>query len=170
MFNFGNIMGGITLLGGIMSAMGGIQTGNAQNQAAQYNAARDEQAADLAIVAGNEDAKLIRLQSERTRAQGLANMAAAGVDITSGSPMLADIQAAKYAEVDASKAKYQGELKAWGLRSDAQIERFTGKQAQTSSRWNAAGTLLQTGANSAYVMAVMGSKEQPYGSAMGGLK
>lgn len=163
---FGFITGalqGLTLLGGVVSAMGGIQTGNAQKKAANYNAARDEQAAVLAIQAGKEDAKLIRLQSERSRAQSLANMAAAGVNISEGSPLLADIQAAKYAEVDAAKAEYQGELKAWGLRTDAQIERFQGEQAQKNSRWGAAGTLLQAGANFGYLTAVMKSDTtQPY--------
>lgn len=159
---FGAIIGGLTLLGGVMSAMGGIQTGNAQNQAGEMNAAYMERSADLAIQAGHEDAKLIRLHSERTRAQGLANMAAAGVSISEGSPLLADAQAAKYAEVDAAKAVYQGELKAWGLRSEAQIERFTGKQAQRASRWGAAGTLLQTGAQFGYLSAVMKSPDSPY--------
>lgn len=159
---FGTIISGMSLLGGVISAMGGIQTGNAQKKAAYYNAARDEQAAVLAIEAGKEDARLIRLQSERTRAQGLANMAAAGVNISEGSPLLADIQAAKYAEIDAAKAEYQGELKAWGLRADAQIERFQGDQAKTASRWGAAGSLLQAGANFGYLTAVTKSESQPY--------
>lgn len=166
-FGFGEALSGATLLGGMVSAMGGISTGNAQKHAAYYNAARDRQAATLAEIAGREDAQLIRLQAERTRAQGLANMAAAGVDISTGSPILAAAQAAKYAEVDAAKAQYAGDLKAWGLRSDAQIEQYTGQQAQTQSRWNAAGGLLQSTAQAGYLAVLSQSHDPQYTNPFG---
>ena len=161
-FNLGNIAAGATLLGGVMSVMGGLQTGDAQKKAAYYNAARDEQGAALVLDAGEQNAQLIKLQGDRQQAQGMANMAAAGVDISSGSPIMADAQAAKYVAQDMSRVRYQAALQAWQMRSEAQIERFTGKQMQRSSWWGAAGTLLQTGAQTAYVSQLTNSVNQPY--------
>ena len=160
MLTFGETFGGLTLLGGMMSAMGGLQTGNAQRQAANYNAAMDERAADLALAAGEINADNIRLQAERQRAQSLAGMAASGVNIAEGSPIIADAQAAKYQARDIALTRHAAQNEAWKLRAGAQIQRWQGKQAQKMSRWNAAGTLLTSSANAAYNYALLEQREQ----------
>lgn len=159
LFTMGETFGGLTLLGGMMSAMGQIQTGNAQKQAAGYNATLTEQSADLAISAGEINAENIRLHASRQRAQSLAGMAASGVSISEGSPLIADAQSAKNEARDIALTRYEAQTKAWQLRGRAQIERWQGKQAQTLSRWGAAGSLLTSSANAFYTKAMLDMKD-----------
>jgi len=138
-----------------MSAVGAIQQGQAQKQAAdasaqamEYNAAVDRaravQASSMASIKEDDQ----RRQGRAVIGAQLASSASAGAGMDSN--LLRE--SIFNVESDAGAIRYEGQLKAAGLNDQAgmsmvsaQNERNRGKSAQTASYLNAAGSLLNGG-------------------------
>jgi len=138
-----------------VAALGAIQAGQAQKQAAkanaqafEYNAALDRahavQASSMASVKEDDQ----RRQARSIIGSQLAESASAGAGLNS------DLlrQSIFNVESDAGAIRYEGQLKAAGLNDQAtigafsaQTERKKGQSAQTAGYLNAAGSLLNAG-------------------------
>lgn len=134
-------MEALIIAGTAMQAIGAIQQGNAARGAANYNAAMlDQNAATERQQAGaREDAQRRRaaqvLGSQRAAfAQSGGGMGGSAADVMQ--------QSAINAELDALTLRYEGDLRARGMESQAVGERFAGKQAQRQGYMQAVGSIL----------------------------
>ena len=114
-----------------LSAAAKYQEGKTAKQAHDYNADVAEQKA--AYEEGQS-----RLRWKRLMGQQLALYAKAGVDISSGSPLLVMSQQAAEGELEALNIRYSGE-------NVANIERWYGKKAKRAGEIGAWSTLLTGG-------------------------
>lgn len=169
------IVGGIAIAGAITSAVGSIKAGNAAKKAglAQQEASNSEAAlsdfnanvADLqaqdATERGAQEESRFRTQVRGAIATQRVGFAGDNIDVGYGSAADVQADAAKLGEMDALTIRQNAAREAWGykvqsydLRTRAGIERKTGvmqaaagAQAATTSKYQAAGTLLSTGAS-----------------------
>ena len=117
----------IGFAGTALSAIGSIQSGNAQARAAEYNA----QAAQNQAAA--QEAQQ-RRQAARVMASGRANAAASGIEMD-GSPLEVMADSAANAELDALTIRYGGQVR-------ADQERMRGSMARQAGYMGAASSLL----------------------------
>ena len=115
-----------------LSAYGRYQEGKAAKQAHDYNAKIAEQKADY-------EESQSRQRWKRLIGQQTALYAKAGVDISSGSPLLVLSQQAAEGELEALNIRYAG-------RNEAELQKWYGKQAKKAGTIAAASTLLTGGA------------------------
>lgn len=113
--------------GAVTSAVGAIQSGNAQQKMGEYNAA-------AALATAQSQEQLQRRQSQRILSQGRANAAANGLEMD-GSPLEVMAQSAADAEMDALSIRYGGVVR-------AEQSRIQGNLAQKSGYMSAATNLL----------------------------
>jgi hypothetical protein len=186
------IIGAIVAAGAGVSAYSANQAGKAQQSLSNYNASITEEAgaynaaaaeqtaaynaslsrleARTAVVEGLAQAGAIRQQNTRIQATQRARMAASGVTVGSGSPLVVEVAQAGYLEMRALEAQRQASNRAgllehaatveeargkaaagyeiWQSRSQASLDRMSGSAARSAGRLNATATLLQ-GAGSA---------------------
>lgn len=150
-----------TLAGAGVSAYGQIQQGKAARREANYNAAVDENNAISAGYAAIQETQAASREVEQLRETRLRNLgsqraAAAHSGLTiSGSVLDTMGDSALEIEKEIQMTKYRGRIGAYNLqqqgnnlRSRATMTRIAGKNAQSSSRYAAGGTLL-SGASTA---------------------
>jgi len=161
--------------GAALNAVGSIKAGNAAKRAgqAQQDAANDAgdladynaQVADLqaqdAIARGADEEHRFRTRVRGAIGAQRAGFAASNIDVGYGSAVDVQADAAYLGELDALTIKTNAAREAWGyevqgedLRRRGQIARKEGKYAlesgkayQTASRYQAAGSILGTGAS-----------------------
>jgi hypothetical protein len=116
----------IGIIGGVVSAMGAIQQGKAQADAANYQAqvARNNEIIALQQAAytrqeGAAKAQQQDLQSAQLIGKQKATLGASGVDIESGSPLEIQASQASLARLDALTVQSNAERKAWGFDVEA---------------------------------------------------
>lgn len=135
-----------------MQAIGSIAQGNAANAAAQANA----RSLDLQAEAESRAAGAREEQQRRSNRQFLgtqrAALAQAGIGVDGSAYDIAR-QSAISAELDALNIRYEGQLRSKGLRDQATVTRFEGRQARTAGFLGAGAALLSGGANYAGVKA-----------------
>jgi len=139
---------GVGALGSGMSAFGQYQSGQAQKGAYDYNARIAEQEAGVARVGAAREEEVHRAKLQRMLGTQKALYGAAGVDITSGSPLLTLMSTAEEGEREAEYIKYGGEVSATEKLNEARLARYYGKQAKTAGTIGAGSTFL-TGLGSA---------------------
>ncbi len=122
---------GAYFAGVYMSAVGKYQEGKTQKHAHEYNAQRAEERSKY-------EEEQTRLKWKRIIGQQLALYAKAGVDISSGSPLLIMSQTAAEGELEALNIRYAGE-------NEAQMQRWYGKRAMQAAKLAAWSTLLTGG-------------------------
>jgi hypothetical protein len=122
---------GAYFAGVYMSAVGKYQEGKTQKRAHDYNAERAEEKAAY-------EEEQSRLRWKRLIGQQQALYAKAGVDISSGSPLLIMSQTAAEGELEALNIRYAGE-------NEAQMQRWYGKRAMQAAKLAAWSTLLTGG-------------------------
>lgn len=146
-----------------VSAYGAIQQGRAAQSAANYNARVAEMNAKIADKAaqdelerGARDEQRKRIEVAAIAGQQKAGMAAAGLDITYGTPLEMLVDTAYAGEMDAltirtnaNRAAYNREVQATNLRAQGQMYEFEGKSARSGSMLSAIGTIAG-GVGSAY--------------------
>lgn len=137
-----------------VQAIGAIQQGRAAKRAADYNAAIDTQNAQIA----REDAALQAAQQDReNRLRAGAIRAAGGASgLTSDSVFDVLGDAAAQGELQKQYILYQGEQRARGYVNTASLERMSGKQALSSSYFQAGSDLLSGGAKAYGAMQRLG--------------
>lgn len=142
------IAAGAAAAGAAVSAVGSIRAGNDQAAASKYNALVEDQNAVAARQQAGAAAEQKDNEVTRRLADARAAFAASGVDPNSGTPLDVMADSASQGELSKRLLLYQGDLTARGLGSQANLDRITGKNAQTAGYISAAGTLL-TGAGKA---------------------
>lgn len=132
---------------GVVSAIGTIASGNAQNKAYGYQAAQAEQAA------GQERATAQRAAIEERRAakfalsKGQAVAAASGTDPLSVSTVDIQEDLAAQGEYNAMSQLFAGEERARGLEGQAGAYRTQGKIAKQAAVITGMSTLATTGSS-----------------------
>lgn len=149
--------------GSAIGAYGQIQAGNAASAAANYqaqvatmNAGFAEKRAQDALMRGQEEEERVRREGGQLQGQQTAQMAAAGVDLSFGSPLDVLIDTSMGIELDAMRTRRNAALEAedfdrqaWNYRADAGMSRAEGKNAKTAGYIGAAGSILSGGAKAA---------------------
>ncbi len=139
---------GVSLLGTGLSAYGQYQSGQAQKEAYKYNAKVAEGEAVTARTAAAREEEVHREKLQRMLGTQKALYGAAGVDITSGSPLLTMMSTASEGEEEARYIKYGGEVEATRLLNEAKTSQFYAKQATKTAGFGSTSTFF-TGLGSA---------------------
>lgn len=141
------IMIGLTAASTAVSVAGQVKAGNAAKKAGEFNAAVSELQAKDALARGKTDEARFRQGVRALIGSQRAGFAAQGVDVGVGSALDVQAEAAFLGELDALTIRNNAEREAWAHRMEAINYRMGGQAAQRASRWNAAGTVLGTGAS-----------------------
>ena len=128
--------------GTAVSAIGQVKAGNEAKELAEFNAHIAELQAEDAIAVGNEEANKFRSGVRTLIGRQKAGFAAQNIDIGTGSPTDVVADSAFLGELDALTIKTNAARAAWGYTVQAENFRRGGSNAQTASRFNAAGTIL----------------------------
>ena len=138
------------------NALNQIQQGRYANAQAQLQAGQMDYRAKVEEENALKTAQIIRNAGRKQVGQANAAYAAAGVKVGEGSALEIERQIDTNVEHDAFQAILDGQRKAIGLRTDADLTRISGKQQESAGYVNAVGTVLQ-GASS-YMRATGGWK------------
>ena len=137
-------LGNVLALGGtIVSTLGAIQSGKAQNAAAEYQAQQLDAQGKTERAVSQREAQEERRQKELaiSRARVVGAASAGGQDLA----LLGDIE--EDGELRALSALWQGEEAAKGRKNQAAATRFEGKQAKKAGLIKGLGTLMDGGAS-----------------------
>ena len=135
---------GSTLLG----AVGTIGAGQAQENAAEYNAKVQEQQAQIANDQAGAKASEIATRTRQKQAGVRAASLESGLELSgSVNDVLDTVQS--QGTLDAMTAIYDGTTRAQGLRNSVELERAKGKSAASAS-YLGAGSSLLTGFSKLY--------------------
>jgi hypothetical protein len=125
----------------VVSAIGYLQAGSAQQRASRYNEAQAQQNAQIARTQGVIDEGQKRREIQKIIGFNRAQYGASGV-AQEGTPLdvLADI--ASEGERDIQTIRYNTAVKASGYESTAQLEGMRGRDAQTAGYLGAGRAIL----------------------------
>ena len=125
----------------VVSAVGAISAGNAADESAKYNAKILNQNAEVerAQSSVREDAQ--RRKSRQVLGAQRAAFAQAGTG-SGGSALDVMNQSSRDAELDALTMRYEGDLRARGLKAQAEGEKYQGRMAKKASYFKATGSLI----------------------------
>lgn len=132
-----------SILGSAVSAYGQIKQGQQAEAVGRYNAQVAEQQAASARQAAAADAETKRRQFDRVLGAQRARFGASGVIGSEGSPLLVMMQSEEEAALDVARVRFGGEAQAFGLESEARLQRFRGTQLRRQSYLAATGSFLQ---------------------------
>jgi len=125
-----------------IAAAGAVAQGVSANKQAKFQAAVDEQKATRERqVSANEEEDFRRRQS-RFLAQRRAELGGAGVEIGTGTPLLAFGDFAAETELQALRIRDGGDVKATRLEQQAGLTRASGRAAQQQGFFRAGASLL----------------------------
>lgn len=123
-----------------IQAVGALQSAGAAASAAKYNAEVDEQNAVLAEQSAEEDAKRSRREARLRIGTAVTNAAGSSLGLD-GSALDAIYDSALQEELDIATIRYQGSVKAQGLKGSARLERSRARSEQAAGALSAAGAL-----------------------------
>lgn len=135
------VTGALSLAGAAMSAYGSIQQGQAEKAQAEANAAIYEAQVKNIKEAQKITAGQYRTKEQMLRGQATVNAARNGVKI-SGTTASSISQSIMELEMDNSYEQYNLQLKKYNAYSNAELERYKGKQAMSNAYLNAGKTAL----------------------------
>lgn len=135
--------------GAAVSAYGAVKQGQSAKEAAEYNAQVAEKDAAAAKAKAEYDAETSSTQFAQLMGKQKALYAKAGVDITSGSPLLTMSFQAEQAERDRQAILTQGKTAEESALTRAALFRNTGSNASTAGYISGGSTFL-SGLSSAY--------------------
>ncbi len=128
-----------------VSAAGAISSGKAASAQAKYQAAVAAQQAEYQRKLAASQERQARQQHSAALGRQRALFAARGADLTSGSPLLSQIDTAADAELEARMIRSRGDASANDSLNKANLYRMQGRAAKSQSYYSA-GTTLLTGA------------------------
>lgn len=150
-------IGAIAGIAGVgVSAFGAIEAGQAQANAANFNAQvaannakAAEQNADYAIKAGTEKATVESLKGAEVMGGIKASQAASGIDVNTGSAVDVQRSQREKDQLDTETTLNNAQLQAYGYRTNAtnftaqsELDKATAEQAPIGADIGAAGGLL----------------------------
>jgi hypothetical protein len=134
-----------TLIATAVSTYATLSASQAQQQAAQYQAKVQKNEAIAAQQAADQAAQQDRERSKRIISANIAAAGASGIQSAEGSPLLALVDQAQQAELNARTIEASGSRTASGFQSQALLSNFYARNFQTAGYFQAGSTLL-TGA------------------------
>jgi hypothetical protein len=123
------------------AAYGQYQQGKAQESAAKFNAAVQQNNALASKQQAQYEADRIRKRNLHLRGAQNAAIAKSGIDV-SGSASDVIYDSAMQGEMDALAALYTGKVRSNAEASGAMLSRLSGENARTSSYYSMAGSIL----------------------------
>ena len=148
-------MGALTLIGAAVGAAGAIAAGQAEANAAEFNADMAQQQAERERDIAARDAKDYQRRNSRLLATARARRAGSGVT-SQGSPLMVDEATAAEIELGVQDILAGGAASAYGYQQQAALSRARARSARTAGYLNAGSTLL-TGAGQAAQQPFFGS-------------
>ena len=142
------VMAGVAAAGAITSAVGSYAAGQTKKSADKYNAQVNENNASMAQMQAAAEAQKVREKGRRIIGAQRAALSAAGVDINAGSALDVTYDSNVQNELDALTTLYKGRVSSSNSVAQAQLDRYSGKQAGQAGAIAAGGSLLSGAANS----------------------
>lgn len=139
----GSLLVGATVAGAALSAYGSYQSGQAQKEAANYQAKMDRQRASMAEQQGFVEQS--KADKQFAQQMGYARTAQAGsVLLESAGSSSADYALSAASEHAAEKAMIaqNAGMQAWGYSAQSELTKYQGKMAAQAGLFNAGGSLL----------------------------
>lgn len=152
-----------TAISGVTGAYGAVKSANAEAAAAKYNASEAQVNAGIAkqneALSAQSGEEQVAQQQQRTRAEvgaSLANQAASGVDVNSGSAVDVRMSESELGQLDALNVRSNATREAFGystqasnFKNEASLDSFEAKNDTSAGVVNAAGTLLGSAGSAA---------------------
>lgn len=136
---------------GSAGLLGQVISGEREAQAAREEGRRRQQAAEMQARETIERAKFnvetVRREGEALTGEQVSSFARAGVDISSGSPLLVLAEAKANAEREIFNIQREAEFEAQVLRAGGMLQLAQGREVAAATRIRTGATLL-TGASS----------------------
>jgi hypothetical protein len=139
--------GGAAIAGGVIGAMGQIESGLYSAQVERNNAKIAQQNAVRATQAGYQEAENKGLQDANVLGQIISDQAANNVDTRSGSALAVQGSARAADQVDQGTIIHNALLQAYGYQTAAQSDKAQAQQDLTAAAYNAAGSLAGQAGN-----------------------
>ena len=130
------------LAGAGLSAYGSWMQGDAQHDAANYNAALMEQQAKLVEQASASETELANERARELKASQRAAVSKAGARSDSGTPLLLLAEQAGKMQRDILEMRRNRAIEATSIRHGASMKRYEGDMAKDAARMNAFTTIL----------------------------
>lgn len=128
----------------VVGAMGAMQQGKAQSQAANYTAQVADRNAKVARQQAGVEQDDQRRENQRQLGAIRAAYGGSGVEMA-GSPLDVLEDTAMEQELDVERIGYRGKLRALGETDKAALARAEGDNAKSAASISAAGSLLKAG-------------------------
>ncbi len=158
---------GLTVGSSLLQAGGQIAAGNANNRIAQANARNLDLSAEDAVARGDADAQVQRQQFAQVMGAQRAGLSAANVDISRGSAADLITDTAGVGELEVMRTINNATREAYGLRSQAVLQRAEGKMAKRMGYLGAGATLLAGAGDTFGMTRGMKAGRVPQGSMKG---
>ena len=139
--------GGAGIAGGVIGAMGQIESGLYSAQVERNNAKIAQQNAARATQAGYQEAENKGLQDANVIGQIIAAQGANNVDSRSGSALAVQGGARAADALDQGTIIHNALMKAYGYQTEAQSDKAQSQQDLTAAAYNAAGSLAGQAGN-----------------------
>ena len=152
----GAFMAVLGIGGAGLGAYGQYSAGQQAEAVGKYNAAIERQKAQLVEQASASETTRAHQAARRLKGSQMAAFAASGAELSSGTPLLVMAEQAGAMEMDILEQRRTRAIEAQGLRSQATMMEFEGKQAKRAGTMSAFTTLLGGGASAG--AGYMGSK------------
>ncbi len=137
----------VAVIAALGSAYAAYSQGQAQSNAAKYNAKVDRNNATNAQNAAAIEAQVRGEHYRRQQAAQRAAIGASGVQADEGSPLLAEIDSAEQASLDIARVKYAGAVRSSNYGAEQNLQKYYAKAYQQQG-YLGAGTSLLSGAAS----------------------
>jgi hypothetical protein len=139
-----------------VGAVGQVQAASANAAASNYSAAVNDQNARFAekrardaLERGKEEENRVRQEGAQLKGNQIAGMAAAGLDLSFGSPMDILIDTTTGIELDAARVRRNADLEyddnmrqGWSYKANAGMDRASAANAKSAGRLAVVGTVL----------------------------
>ena len=136
------VASGLALGAGVLGAIGATSEGDAAADAARAQAKLQEEQAALAREFAKVEAEDFRRRQHAFLSERRAAMGASGVEIGTGSPLLAIGDFAAETELQARRIAAGGKLQATRLEQEASLLRSAGSSAESRGLFRAGASLL----------------------------
>lgn len=133
---------GLIGAGTALNAVGQVKAGNEAKELAEFNAHIAELQAEDAIAMGEEESQKFRTGVRGLIGRQKAGFAAQNIDVGVGTPVDVAADAAFLGELDVLTIQTNAARAAWGYEVQAENFRRGGSNAQTASRFGAAGSII----------------------------
>jgi hypothetical protein len=131
---------------GILSAIGSVKAGQAQEAAYKTNAELQQKEGEIARGQSFSSAEQLWQKVQKTLGAQRAAYGAAGIDPNTATPLEVMSETARQGELARHATLFQGLAQQQTADTQAAIDRFTGAQARKAGVIQAGTTLLTTGA------------------------